>query len=310
MAWNLAGRAALITGGASGIGAELARQLAGRGMRLGLIDIDAERLDGIAAGAETAVADVRDAAALTAAIDDLARRLGGIDVAVANAGIATGGPLRMIAPETFEDTIDVNLLGVWRTARAAMPHVLERRGHMLLIASAAAVLPTAGLGAYSAAKAGVEALGRAMRVELKPHGVSVGVGYYLFLATPMVAAGEQSPVFRGSRSRLPSPLAKTWPLEPAIARTVTSIERRSRVAVHPPFLRGLMAIRGVLDAALTDRAMVGGMPDMEAAFAAEAERIGADAAGRPGRTGPDTQRVSEAPGRGLAATRAARRASP
>src|SRR6476469_907588 len=190
MAWNLDGRVALITGGASGIGAELARQLAARGMRLGLIDINQEPLEAVAAripGTETAVADVRDAEALTAAIDDLARRLGGIDVAVANAGIATGGPLRLVAPETVEETIDVNLLGVWRTARAAMPHVLARRGHLLLVASAAAVLPTAGLGAYSASKAGVEALGRSLRVELKPHGVTVGVGYYLFLATPMVA---------------------------------------------------------------------------------------------------------------------------
>jgi NAD(P)-dependent dehydrogenase (short-subunit alcohol dehydrogenase family) len=280
MAWNLDGRVALITGGASGIGAELARQLSARGMRLGLIDLDAGRLEGIVPGAQTAVADVRDAQALTGAVDDLAGRLGGIDVAVANAGIATGGPLRLIDPATFEDTIDVNLLGVWRTTRAALPHVLARRGHLLLIASAAAVMPTAGLGAYSASKAGVEALGRALRVELRPHGVSVGVGYYLFLNTPMVRAGEASPVFRDAKPRMPSPLARTWPLEPAVARTVASIEKRSRAVAHPPFLRGLMALRGLLDTPLSDRAMVGGVTRMELAFAAEAERIGADAAGR------------------------------
>jgi NAD(P)-dependent dehydrogenase (short-subunit alcohol dehydrogenase family) len=181
MDWNLDGRVALITGAASGIGAELARQLAGRGMRLGLIDINQAPLEAVAAqtcGAETAVADVRDAAKLTAAVDDLVRRLGGIDVAVANAGIVTGGPLRMVAPETVEDTIDVNLLGVWRTARAALPHVLKRRGHLLLISSASAVIPAAGLGAYSASKAGVEGLGRALRVELAPHGVTLGIAYY------------------------------------------------------------------------------------------------------------------------------------
>ena len=215
MAWNLEGRVALITGGASGIGAELARQLAARRMRIGLIDINQVPLDAVAAsipGTETAVADVRDAAGLTAAIDDLAGRLGGIDVAVANAGIATGGPLRMVAPETVEETIDVNLLGVWRTACVATPHVLARRGHLLFIASAAAVLPTAGLGAYSASKAGVEALGRSLRVELKPHGVTVGIGYYLFLATPMVEAGDRSPVFGNAKSKLPSLIARTWPL--------------------------------------------------------------------------------------------------
>jgi NAD(P)-dependent dehydrogenase (short-subunit alcohol dehydrogenase family) len=280
MAWNLDGRVALITGGASGIGAELARQLSARGMRLGLIDLDAERLDAIVPGAATVVADVRDAEALTAAIDDLAQRLGGIDVAVANAGIATGGPLRMIAPQTFEDTIDVNLLGVWRTVHAALPHVLARRGHLLLIASAAAVLPTPGLAAYSASKAGVEALGRSLRVEMRPHGVSVGVGYYLFLNTPMVTRGEESPVFRDSKSRMPGPIAKTWPLEPAVARTVASIEKRSRAVAHPPFLRAIMAARGLLDTPLTDRVTAGGVPRMDAAFAAEAERIGADAAGR------------------------------
>ena len=249
MTWDLDGRVALITGGASGIGAELARQLARKGMRLGLIDRDGTHLDGI-------------------------------DVAVANAGIATGGPLRMVAPETVEETIDVNLLGVWRTARAALPHVLERRGHLLLIASAAALLPAPGLGAYSASKAGVEALGRALRVELRPHGVSVGVGYYLFLATPMVEAGDRSPIFAHHKARLPNPLARTWPLEPAIERTVRAISERRRAIAHPPFLRGLMALRGLLDTPLTDRATVGAIRPMEDGFAAEAERVGAADAAR------------------------------
>ena len=233
MSFQLEGRVALITGGASGIGAELARQLSARGMRIGLIDRDAARLDGIVPGAETAVADVRDTAGLTAAIDDLAARLGGIDVVVANAGIATGGPLRMVGPDTVEDTIEINLLGVWRTVRAAIPYVLERRGHILMIASAAAVLPAAGLGAYSASKAGVEALGRSLRVELKPHGVSVGVGYYLFLNTPMVTVGESSPVLgppsRDCRPRSPRP--GRW------SRRSRARSRRSRSA------RGRWSIR-------------------------------------------------------------------
>jgi NAD(P)-dependent dehydrogenase (short-subunit alcohol dehydrogenase family) len=283
MTWNLAGRVALITGAASGIGAELASQLGGRGMRLALLDRNADGLDAVAAGlpgAVTAVADVGDAAELTAAIDELAERAGGIDVCVANAGIATGGPLRLVGPETFEETIDVNLLGVWRTVRAALPYVVARRGHLLLISSAAAVLPSGGLGAYGTAKAGVDALGRTLRIELRPHGVSVGVAYYLFLNTPMVAAGEASPVFQSSRGRLPSAIGRVWPLEPAVARTVTAIENRSRAISHPPFVRAFVLARGLIDNGLTDRLMARSMPDMEAAFAREAERIGATEAAR------------------------------
>src|SRR4051812_5585170 len=132
MAWNLDGRVALITGAGSGIGAELARQLAARGMRLALIDVNGDAPASVAAGlpgAQTAVADVRDAAGLAAAIESLAERCGGIDLCVANAGIATGGPLRLVGPDTVEDTIQVNLLGVWRTLRAALPFVVARRGH-------------------------------------------------------------------------------------------------------------------------------------------------------------------------------------
>src|SRR4051812_26759063 len=283
MAWNLDGRTALITGGGSGIGAELARRLAARGMRVGLIDIDGDGLEAVAAGvpsAETAVADVRDAAALTAAVDELAERLGGIDVAVANAGIGTGGPLRLIGPETVELTIDVNLLGVWRTVHAALPHVLARRGHLLLVASAAALLPSGGLGAYSAAKAGVDALGRTLRIELRSHGVSVGVAYFLFLNTPMVTEREGSLVSQATRSRVPSVIGRVRPLEPAIDRVVAAIERRSRAVFAPPFLRALFVARGVLDNPLIDRLAGSGMPDLDAAFAREAEQIGADAAAR------------------------------
>jgi NAD(P)-dependent dehydrogenase (short-subunit alcohol dehydrogenase family) len=283
MTWNLDGRVALITGAASGIGAELARQLSGRGMRLALLDRNGEGLESVAAGlpgAATAVADVSDAEGLTAAIEELAERLGGIDVCVANAGIATGGPLRLVGPETVEETIDINLLGVWRTVRAALPYVVDRRGHLLLISSAAAVMPSGGLGAYSAAKAGVEALGRTLRIELRPHGVSVGVAYYLFLNTPMVSAGEDSPVFQSTRGRLPSALAKVWPLEPAVARTVAAIEKRSRAITHPPFLRAFVLARGLVDNGLTDRLVARSVPEVDAAFALEAERVGAAEAAR------------------------------
>jgi NAD(P)-dependent dehydrogenase (short-subunit alcohol dehydrogenase family) len=286
MSWDLSGRTALITGAASGIGAALAGALAQRGMRLGLIDRDAARLATVAEGipgAVTEVADVCDRGALDTAIEDIVERLGGLDVAVANAGIATGGPARMVGPDSFEDTIEVNLLGVWRTARSALPYVVERRGYLLLVASAAAVLPAPGLAAYSASKAGVEAFGRALRAEVLPHGVGVGVAYYLFLDTPMVREGEEIAGFSRTKHNLPGPIARTYPLEPAIDVTVRGIERRSRRIAYPRFMYGVMALRGLLDNPLTDRLASRSIHEMEAAFTEEAQRVGPDAAARPPR---------------------------
>ena len=217
---------------------------------------------------------MRDPVALTAAIDALADRLGGLDVAVANAGIATGGPLRLVAAETVEETIDINLLGVWRTVRASLPYVLERRGHLLLVASAAAVLPTAGLGAYSAAKAGVEALGRSLRIELAPHDVTVAVAYYLFLNTPMVAAGQRSPVFQSTHA---DPAAARPDVGAGAGGAAHGGVDRAPLAQHrPPALParpdGRARPAGQPAPRPRDRAA---MPDMEAAFEREAERVGA-----------------------------------
>jgi NAD(P)-dependent dehydrogenase (short-subunit alcohol dehydrogenase family) len=280
---NLSGSSVLITGGASGIGAALARKVTEKGARVGLIDRDAGGLARVAeglAGAETAVADLRDRDGIAAAVDDLAARLGGLDVAVANAGIATGGPLRLVGPDSVEDTVEINLLGNWRTARAAIPHVLARRGYILVVASAAALAPTPGLGAYAASKAGVEALGRVLRAELAPHGVGVGVAYYLFLDTPMVSGGEQMAAFRELKGGLPGPIGRTYPLEPAIEATVAGIERRARIVAYPRFVRPMLRLRGLLDSRLGDLAARSAVRQMETTFSLQAERIGADAAAR------------------------------
>jgi NAD(P)-dependent dehydrogenase (short-subunit alcohol dehydrogenase family) len=272
----------LITGAGSGIGAALARRLGARGHRLALLDLRAQPLAELAGelGAAYAAADVRHAQTLTEAIDRLAQELGGLDVAVANAGIATTGPLRLVGPDTVEDTIDVNLLGVWRTMRAALPHLLDTRGYLLCTASAAAILPSPLLGAYSASKAGVEALARVARTEVAGLGVDVGVAYFLFLNTPMVTGSEQLAVTHTLRGAAPSFIARTWPLEPAVEAMAAGIEHRARTVVYPPFLRAFLKLRGLLDSPLLDRRPAREMPAADAAFARDAECVGADAAAR------------------------------
>jgi hypothetical protein len=87
-------------------------------------------------------------------------------------------------------------------------------------------------------------------------------------------------VFNSAKRRMPPLISRTWPLEPAVRRTVDSIERRSRSVAHPPFLRALILARGLLDNRLLEREIARSMPEMEAAFAREAERVGPDAAAR------------------------------
>ena len=147
---SLDGKVALVTGGARGIGAETARLLIARGARVALLDLDGEQLAATAAelgpSAVPFVADVTDTAGLEQAVAAAVRELGGIDVALVNAGVATFGTVRTIDPAAFEGTIEINLLGAWRTIRACLPHVVERRGYVLVVASMAAILQGAGHG--------------------------------------------------------------------------------------------------------------------------------------------------------------------
>jgi NAD(P)-dependent dehydrogenase (short-subunit alcohol dehydrogenase family) len=276
--YSLQGKTVLITGAARGIGADAARRAAGRGARVALVGLEPEELQKVARDCGPQAlwfeADVTDPGALEAAVTATADQTGGIDVVVANAGIAAGGPMRYMPEETFRSVIEVNLIGVWRTLRLTLPHVIERRGYLLPVASLAAIVPQfPGFVPYSASKAGVEAMAKSVRVEVAHLGVDVGVAYFGWIDTDMVRGGEEHPAFTFMRSRLKGPLGKTLPVSTAGEAIVKGIEKRAKVVAEPPFVRVLDKLRGLASNAV-DRETQKHVPEVMARFEAEYQRTG------------------------------------
>jgi NAD(P)-dependent dehydrogenase (short-subunit alcohol dehydrogenase family) len=280
---HLTGKNVLITGAARGIGAATARELAARGARLALVGLEPEALAALATelsggGHIWAEADVTDSTALQAAVAHAVATLGGLDVVVANAGIASYGTVRSIDPETFTKTIDVNLTGVFRTAQATLSHLIDSRGYLLVVSSLAALVPMAGSSAYGASKAGVEAFADALRIEVAPLGVAVGCAHMSWIDTDMVRTMERDlPSFRKMRQRLPWPLHFTTPTADCAAAFGRAIERRSRRVNVPGAIGFCHWIRPLLHTRLVDALIVrtasGIIPLLEAEIAAPGHSV-------------------------------------
>jgi NAD(P)-dependent dehydrogenase (short-subunit alcohol dehydrogenase family) len=249
--WKLEDRTVLVTGAARGIGADAARRLADRGAHVALLDRDADEVErrAVELGPERAIAfagDVTDVGDLEAAVEGVLDRFGALDVVIANAGIS--GPMSTVAgiePADFETVIEINLLGVWRTVRAALPHVVERRGYVLPIASVAAALPSPLLAAYNASKAGVENFARSLRIEIASTGTRVGVGYFGFIDTDMVRNAKADPVADHALSILPARFRRAMPVGAAGSAIVRGVERRATRVYAPRSVSVLLATRGL-----------------------------------------------------------------
>ncbi len=266
----IGGKVALITGAANGIGAATARRMAARGARLALVDVDGGALATVAAechGAWSAQADVTDDAGLRDAVAAAARELGGIDVVVANAGVAAPGLLRFARPGAVEHTVAVNLVGAWRTLDAALPHLIARGGYAVCAGSVAAVAHAPALAAYSASKAGLEALVDALRVEVAHLGVDVGMAYFSWIDTAMVTGGAAGRARPGSLAM--PPLHRVYPVADAARILVDAVEHRRRAVFHPRWLRAVLPARGLVPIAL-ERALGSAAAGKDAAAAARA----------------------------------------
>jgi NAD(P)-dependent dehydrogenase (short-subunit alcohol dehydrogenase family) len=278
------GQVVFVTGAARGIGAAAAKQLAARGAKVALVGLEPDDLAKVAAdcGPDAAwfEADVTDRAALEAAVAGTVERFGGIDVVIANAGIATGGSVRTIDPDAWERVVEVNLLGSWRTVHAALPHVIERRGYVLQVASVAAIAHAPFMSAYAASKAGVEAFADSLRTEVAPLGVDVGVAYFSWIDTDMVRGADARAGMGEMRQSISGPFGKTYPLSDVASAVVQGIERRARHIVVPGWVRALLLLRGPF-AVVTDRMGRREVRGVEQQMTAAIEREGAEAVSAP-----------------------------
>jgi NAD(P)-dependent dehydrogenase (short-subunit alcohol dehydrogenase family) len=257
--YDLNGKVALVTGAARGIGFETARLMHARGASVAVVDLDpgaageaAERIGPRAIGIG---ADVTDAGAIRAAVAETVERLGGLDVAVANAGIAppTITTMRRMPAEEWDRVLDVNLLGAVQTARAALPQISERRGQIVFIGSIYSFANGLLGSAYAVSKAGVEALGRALRAELAPWGASATVAYFGWVQTELVHQSlDRQGGARMLERILPRPLLRRISPGVAAEALVDGVERRAPRIYAPRVWRYISALRGLINP-LADR---------------------------------------------------------
>lgn len=236
--YALKDRVIVITGATGGLGRAAAQALRDKGAKLALLDLNLDSLNAMVAslgGAEVAagwVADVRSLDSLESALKEAAGHFGGIDVVVAGAGVSSVVALEHNDLAAFERTIDINLNGVARTFRAALPHVKARQGYLLAISSMAAFVHSPLNTAYTASKAGVWAMCDSLRLELRQHGIGVGSFHPTFFQTPMmeeVIDGPCSTLVWNNHEGL----WKFVALEKVIAALVDCIEQRRDMVTVP-----------------------------------------------------------------------------
>ena len=238
------GKVVFITGAARGQGRAHAQRFAAEGADVIAVDVCAPVLPDVGYPAateedlaETArlveqegrgcvarVADVRDQAALDAAVAEGLDRFGRLDVVVANAGVASYHLTCDVPEEHWATVLDVNLTGVWRTVKAAVPPMIEagKGGAITLISSAAGLRGYAYLGHYAATKHGLVGLMRSLAIELGPHGIRVNTVHPGAVDTPMGHDPDVAPHHRGVASSSPGPTRARGPSVAAPSSPTTS----------------------------------------------------------------------------------------
>lgn len=270
----------LITGGARGIGAAVAQELARRGAKVVLTDLDRAALDETAAsiGEEHAlgiVADVCDVEAMKDAVATAVERFGRLDTVLANAGIAGYGSVLNTDPHTFKRVIDINITGVFNTAHAALPALIDSHGYLLIVSSLAAFVTGPGLSAYNASKAGVEHFANTLRLEVKHLGVDVGCAHMSWIDTPLVQdAKSDLPTFRTMLKRFPPPLGRTTDVESCVKAFVKGVENRQRTVYCPGWVRAIGLNRVALNSRAANLPLLRQVPELLPQLDEDVARLG------------------------------------
>lgn len=252
---HLSGSTILITGAAGGIGAASARALVNAGANVALVDLDPAPLDALssALGVTRTIAlaaDVTSREDMDVVVAKTVDRFGALNVTFANAGIAAASPttIRSTDEAEFERIIEVDLLGVWRTVRASLPAIIDSSGHVLVTSSTYAYLNGTLNAPYAMSKAGVEMFGRALRAETAGTGVTAGVLYPGWVATPIINASFGNPITdQIIRLAYPKPLRQPIAPERVAKAVVKGVKNRSPRIMCPRRWIPLAAARGVVN---------------------------------------------------------------
>ena len=209
------GRVVCLTGAAGGIGSQTARRLVEAGHRVALVDIDGAAIRAssseLGEDAFPFEADVTSLDELERAVAATVDRFGRLDAVIANAGIEILGPFDAMPMADVEHVIDVDLLGVWKTVRAALPPIIAARGYVLVVSSVSGATPGPFNAAYNAAKAGVAAMAKTLRLELRARGVRVGIAYFGYVDTATGRRAVEHPAMARSWLVHPPGCARRFP---------------------------------------------------------------------------------------------------
>lgn len=253
--YDVRDKVVLITGAGQGIGLALARRLHEQGAHLALVDVNEAGLKAAArtlgdTRVFTVTADVTDRAAMAEVVARVVDQHGRLDVVVANAGVTPPpATIRTMDLADYDRVIAINQTGVLNTVQPTLDAVIAQQGHVVVVASCAAFSPGIGGVAYMSSKAAAEQIGRALKLELAPHGASAGVAYFGVVDTPLATATlDDDPLGRRLDELLGWPLNHRISAEDAAESIANGIADRAGATIAPARWLPYSLLRGVLNA--------------------------------------------------------------